>query len=174
MKPIAWIAGLAVAASITACAGRPAQVPVSAAPGTSGAALVGEWSGEYQSPQTGRGGSIVFHLDAGRDTAEGDVVMVPRGGAGPLRPAPAASTAQPGAMVGASQPTALTIRFVRLEGDRVTGQLAPYTDPECTCPVFTVFEGTVRGGRITGTFITRGEPGGTPATGTWRADRTAP
>ena len=40
-------------------------------------AAVGEWVGEYSSAETGRVGSIVFTLAAGRDTAAGDVMMVP-------------------------------------------------------------------------------------------------
>lgn len=170
MKTVAWMAGVAAALAAAACAGTPGRVPVSTAPGA-GPSLVGEWAGEYQSPAAGRGGSIVFHLDAGRDTALGDVVMVPRGSPGPLRRAPAQ---QPGAVVAAGQPTTLGIRFVRQEGDRMSGQLDPYTDPDCGCPVFTTFEGTVRGGRIEGTFTTRGQPGGTALTGTWHVDRRAP
>lgn len=170
MRTIAWMTGIAAALAAAACAGTPARVPVSAAPG-SPASLVGEWTGEYQSTASGRAGSIVFHLDAGRDTAEGDVVMVPRGSAGPLRRAVAG---QPGAVVTAGQPTTLTIRFVRQVGDQVSGQLDPYTDPDCNCPVFTTFTGTVRGERIEGTFTTRGSPGGAAVTGTWHVDRRAP
>ncbi|HET7232809.1 MAG TPA: hypothetical protein VFJ16_22555 [Longimicrobium sp.] len=170
MKRIAWMAGVVAALAAAACGGTPGRVPVSAAPGAA-PALVGEWAGEYQSPATGRGGSIVFHLDAGRDTAEGDVVMVPRGAPGPLR---RAIVGEPGAAVPARQPTTLTIRLVRVEGDRVSGQMDPYTDPECACALYTTFEGTVRGGRIEGTFTTRGEPGGAPVTGTWQVERRAP
>ena len=165
------MAGIAVLLTAAACAGTFARVPVSAAPGASNS-LAGRWAGEYHSPATGRSGSITFHLDAGRDTAEGDVVMVPRGAPGPLR---RANVGEPGAVVTAGQqPSTLTIRFVRVEGDRVSGQLDPYTDPDCNCTVNTVFAGTVRGGRIEGSFITRGGPGGNPVAGTWRVDRRAP
>lgn len=168
MKRVTWrMAGAAALLAAAACAGTPARVPVSAAPGAS-ATLAGEWAGEYRSPATGRSGSVVFRLDAGRDTALGDVVMVPRGAPGPVR---RANVADPGAVAAASQPSTLAIRFVRVEGDRVSGQLDPYTDPDCRCTVHTVFEGTVRGGRIEGSFTTRGGPGAAPVTGTWHVDR---
>jgi len=168
MRPIRWIA-IAAAAATAACApSPPAPVPVSAPEGTS--ALVGEWAGEYESPAVGRAGSIVFHLDAGRDTAQGDVVMVPRGSQEALRRAPA----EPGTLVHASTvPQVLTIRFVRVQGGRVTGVLDPYLDPDCGCRVFTAFEGTLAGDRLRGTFETRGSPAG-PVTGTWSVERRAP
>jgi hypothetical protein len=163
IRMLALAAGLAVAACSRA---EPALVPVS---GGGVGALAGEWEGSYASPQTGRGGSIVFRLTAGRDTAEGDVVMVPRGTAQPLQRAPDA----PGAASAAAHPIpeALAIRFVRAEGGRVSGQLEPYRDPDCACPVSTVFEGTVSGDRIEGTFTTRGSPAHGTATGTWRVRR---
>jgi len=39
--------------------------------------LSGEWEGTYSSEQTGRSGSIMFHLKAGTDSAWGDVLMIP-------------------------------------------------------------------------------------------------
>ena len=38
--------------------------------------LAGEWVGEYSGSQSGRSGSIIFRLAAGRDTAYGDVLMI--------------------------------------------------------------------------------------------------
>ena len=61
-----------------ACASNPSPpVPVT---GTRAdvSTLVGEWTGEYRSAESGRSGSILFKLDAGTDTARGDVVMVSR------------------------------------------------------------------------------------------------
>jgi len=169
MRSICGFALVAATAAAAACAPTPpSPVPVSAPAGT--AALAGEWTGEYESPAVGRAGSIVFKLAAGRDTAEGDVLMVPRGARAPLQRA----QPEPGAVVRASlAPQVLTIRFVRVEGDRVTGVLDPYLDPECGCRVFTAFEGTLVGDRLRGTFVTRGEPAG-PVTGTWSVERRAP
>jgi hypothetical protein len=169
MRTSYWIA-LAAAAAAACTPVPPALVPVSAGSGST-ATLVGEWAGEYESPALARGGSIVFHLDAGRDTAQGDVLMLPRGSGQALQRAP---EGEPGTVARASlAPQVLTIRFVRLDGDRVTGALAPYLDPACGCRVFTTFEGTLAGERLRGTFVTRGEPRG-PVTGTWSVRRRAP
>ena len=168
MRPNRWIALVAAVAAAACAPAPPSPVPVSAPEGA--AALAGEWTGEYESPALGRAGSIVFHLDAGRDTAQGDVVMVQRGSQGALQRAPA----EPGTVVRASMtPQVLTIRFVRVLGDRVTGMLDPYLDPDCGCTVYTAFEGTLAGDRLRGTFETRGSPAG-PATGTWSVHRRAP
>ena len=130
--------------------------------------LDGEWAGEYGSAATGRSGSIVFRLAAGADTARGDVVMIPRGAGSPLLRAPAEGSEAAGRP--AATPQTLTIRLVRVEGTRVDGVLDPYLDPECSCPVYTRFEGEVRGDRISGTFASRGA-GPSPVTGTWSVRR---
>jgi hypothetical protein len=168
MTALRWMAPAALALAALACAGDPSPVPVHAGP-AGAAALEGRWTGRYESPALGRGGSIVFTLVSGRDTAYGDVVMVPRGSRTPLVPAYPSEVAADVRAPGEAQ--VLGIRFVTVEGDRVTGVLAPYTDPECECTVFTTFEGTVRGDRIGGTFTTRGAPYRRPAVGSWRVDR---
>lgn len=164
---LGWIAAAAVAAGVAACASGAPAVPVTAGPeGT--ASLAGSWRGEYHSPETGRSGSIVFHLDAGRDTAEGDVVMIPRGAGGPVQRVlvPGEPVRTPG------QSQSLTIRFVRLEGNQVSGALDPYREPACNCTAYTTFTGTLSGNRISGAFITRARGG--PTSGTWTADRVGP
>ena len=99
---------------LSACALNPAPVPVS---GTTSdiEALVGQWSGEYRSVETGRSGSILFTLEAGTDTAHGDIVMVAR----------ELDMTYDDAMRVAMQRHAanqvLTIRFVRVNGTTVTG-----------------------------------------------------
>lgn len=159
-----WVPLLAVAA---ACG--PAMVPPVEVQGARDdvSALAGAWAGEYESPQAGRGGSIVFRLSADGDTAVGDVVMMPR--AGIVAVPPPEGDHSP---VRAAPPRELTIRFVRVDGGRVTGTLDPYADPDCGCAVTTTFEGTLRGDVIEGTFITRGPPPHGEATGTWRVQRT--
>ena len=57
---------------MVACAPNP--VPVLGTR-TDIAALTGEWVGTYTSGESGREGSIVFQLEAGADTAQGDVMM---------------------------------------------------------------------------------------------------
>lgn len=155
---------------LVACAANPSPVPVVAEPDAV-AALAGQWSGEYSSAATGRSGSIVFMLSAGRDTASGDVVMVPSGSEQPLVAAATPGvTGQAVATRAAAQ--GLTIRFVRLAGDSVSGMLDPYSAPDCSCVLTTTFTGQLHGDRIDGTFETRGDPrASTTQSGRWSVSR---
>lgn len=157
-----------------ACASKPTPITVT---GDSGdrASLAGKWAGEYNSPVTGRSGSIVFNLSRSGDAASGDVVMVPRDYGKALMPYSATTTAAATATTqaqGVSGPQVLTIKLVRVSGDTVSGVLDAYRDPRCDCPVVTTFTGTVRGDTIDGTFSTRGSQTAAPQTGTWRVKRT--
>ena len=80
-----WMTGALVAVAVAACGTRQAAVPVV---GRDVALLVGEWSGFYESAETGRSGSILFSLGAESDTARGDVVMIPAGSGTPFRGVP--------------------------------------------------------------------------------------
>lgn len=68
----------ALAALALACASKPTPITVT---GDSGdrASLAGKWAGEYNSPVTGRSGSIVFNLSPAGAAANADVVMILRG-----------------------------------------------------------------------------------------------
>jgi len=157
-----------------ACASKPTPITVA---GDSGdrASLAGKWTGEYNSPVTGRSGSIVFNLSRSGEAATGDVVMVPREYGKALVPYSATTTsaatasAQTQAVPG---PQVLTIKLVRVSGDTVSGVLDAYRDPQCDCPVVTTFIGTVNGDTIDGTFSTRGSQTAAPQNGTWRVKRT--
>lgn len=139
------LAGVLAAAAM-GCALNPAPVPVEGSR-MDVSALAGEWTGEYRSAETGRLGSIMFTLEAGRDTAFGDIVMVPReAGAVQHDAIPA------GAMPRAAQQV-LTIRFVRVVGSSVIGTIDPYPSPDCECQLVTTFRGELRGKRIDGTFL---------------------
>jgi hypothetical protein len=156
--------------ALTACAWKRTPVPVISDSGSS-ALLVGTWSGEYSSRETGRSGSITFEMASEKDTAYCDVVMVPKVHAFQTvaREQPAAQTMRPESLV---QP--LKIRFIRLGDGRVSGKLDPYLDPECNCQVNTTFEGTLNGANtIEGTFITSGTAVQT-SSGTWKVKRQAP
>jgi hypothetical protein len=158
--------GIVVAtALLAACASSPEPVPVTGAP-VEIYALAGQWSGTYTSPTLGRSGTIEFNLDAGRDTAFGDVTMVPRGWTRPLRPMddPVADARD------APAPRVLTIAFVRVEDGVVSGTMEPYRDPDCGCGVYTTFTGEVGGNEIEGTFLSR-HADGYRYTGTWRVER---
>lgn len=163
-------ATLALAASLSACGARQEAVPLVGAAGDL-EALVGEWVGEYSSVETGRSGRVTFTLAAQGDTAHGDVVMIPHGANQPLRPA---EPGDPNVVGARPMSEVLTIRFVRVEGDRVSGSLAPYRDPECGCPLYTTFEGSLTDDVIEGTFQTRHGQTNEVLRGRWKVVRAAP
>jgi hypothetical protein len=122
--------------------------------------LVGEWHGEYANPEAGRSGTIAFTLRAGESSASGRVVMIP-GKADSL--ASAAAMAR----------SVINIKFMRKEGNKVTGTLDPYRDPQCDCTVTTNFEGTFTDARtIEGSFTTVPSKTGANVTGgKWKVTR---
>jgi hypothetical protein len=107
--------------------------------------LTGEWSGTYESRETGREGSIWFSLSAGAE-AHGDVLMTPRGRG--------QSYGRPPSEFEPRGSTMLTIRFVMV-GDRVVeGTLDSYWDPDCGCKAWTSFTGKLTADAIAGEFVT--------------------
>lgn len=161
-----YLVGCIIASALTACAGNPQPIPV-VGDAASVANLAGKWEGTYSSSETGRSGSIVFDLSAGRDTAFGDVLMIPAGEREPVSRAPDPDQLEPMS----PRPRVLTVRFVQIGGDRVSGQLAPYQDPACGCTVTTTFEGRVEGDVIEGSYLTRHEHGAGVQRGTWKVER---
>jgi hypothetical protein len=158
--------GLALAS--IACAVNPPPVPVTGA-ASEVSALAGEWLGEYQSVETGRSGSIWFKLEAGRDTAFGDVLMVPTGAAA-MHHTP--TGAEAATQMRHSQN--LSIHFVRVSGERVMGTIDLYPSPDCECVLLTRFEGVLQGDRITGSFLTQHSGHEiAPQKGTWWVKRKA-
>lgn len=149
--------------------GKPqAPVPVVGAPADI-STLAGDWTGEYSSAESGRRGSILFHLIAGTDTARGDVVMSPMWiGRPPASDAPRAG----GAEVPSTQ--VLQIRFVQVAGGQVSGQLAPYTDPACGCTLRTSFTGRLRADTLEGTYTSLHQQTGDRQAGRWRVVRDHP
>jgi hypothetical protein len=162
---------VALAGLSLACASKPTPITVTGDVGDR-ASLAGKWSGDYNSPATGRNGSIVFNLSRSGDAANGDVVMIPAGHGKALVPYGNVTSIAGGGMQTASSSQVLTIKLVRVSGDTVSGVLDAYRDPECDCPVVTTFIGTVKGDTIDGTFSTRGSQTNTPQTGNWRVRRT--
>lgn len=155
----------AVLLLLAACAANPTPVPMV---GTTRdvSILAGEWVGEYRSVETGRMGSISFTLQAGRDTAYGDVLMVPKQAQG----ADVASD-NPG-VPGCTAPQVLTIRFVRVQGTQLSGTMDPYRCPDCGCLLHTIFRGELKGDRIEGDFVTvHSQQDVPPQRGTWWATR---
>jgi hypothetical protein len=127
--------------------------------------LVGEWSGEYTSTVAHRSGTIWFKLDAARDTAYGDVLMIPR--------EPTTTMTYPTAPdEWKDRSRVLTIKFVRVEGQLVTGAIDPYESPDDGALLLTVFRGTVKGDRVEGEFmILDASQDRQPQQGTWWAKR---
>ena len=162
---LSFAASLALLVLLPGCSSTPAPVPVEGAHADL-SALAGRWEGEYQSPATGRLGSIVFDLTAGEDHAHGDVLMIPRGSTTPY-----SRTPRTGGEPVSPGPTSqlLTIRFVKAEAGKVSGTLDPYWDPSCPCEVTTTFVGEVRGDEISGTFSSTRNAG--RVFGTWKVTR---
>lgn len=153
-------------ALVAGCSPIVSRTPVRGAP-QSVARLAGTWEGEYSSDESGRSGTIVFRLRAGADTAEGDVVMGPRGES--RASAPETGAVMPHAL---GSPQLLTIKFVAVSGDVVSGVLDPYRDPACGCTLTTTFRGTLRGDAIEGTFVSEGTGiHHVPQSGRWRVTR---
>ena len=126
--------------------------------------LIGQWSGEYANPETGRSGTVDFTLRAGESAAFGEVMMVPT--------AASSGSATTAGAAGKSR-TPLRISFIRKEGGGVVGTLDPYIDPECNCRVKTTFQGKFSdSATIEGTFATEALNGGrSPTGGNWRVKR---
>ena len=160
-----------VAAALSAgCAPVIMKTPVSGSPPAI-SRLVGDWNGDYSSVESGRRGLISFRLRAGADTAEGDVIMQSHPDADPS--APNASPASWDAVRATDD--VLSIRFVFVTDDEVSGVLNPYRDPDCGCTLTTTFRGTLRGNVMEGTFHTEGSGiSHMPADGRWRVKRAAP
>lgn len=155
--------------SVVGCTGSPEPVPVVAEP-MDLATLQGEWRGEYRAPTVRRSGSILFRLEAGSDTAFGDVVMIPADADRPLGP----PDLEVGPEGDPSRAQVLRIAFVRVESGTVSGTLEPYRDPECGCAVSTTFTGRLEGDEITGTFVAVRGAGGGRFSGSWRVRRVSP
>lgn len=134
------------------------------------APLVGKWTGEFNSQETGRSGDVSFVLRAGEVSAFGRIEMMAR------EPEPVAVSAGRPMVNGRLTAPArqlLTIHFVRKEGNQVIGLLDPYTDPACACKVMTTFQGTFVDGRtIEGTYSTvSSELAHAPARGQWKVTK---
>jgi hypothetical protein len=163
------VALLAAALTAAACAPVINKTPVT---GTTPAIsrLVGEWQGDYSGTESGRRGLIAFRLRAGADTAEGDIIMQRQPDYDPSAPnAPIHWDA-----MRATQQQ-LSIRFVFVSDDEVSGVLNPYRDPDCGCTLTTTFRGRIRGDVIEGTFHSEGSGiSHLPQDGRWRVQRYTP
>jgi hypothetical protein len=157
---------LVVLSALAACASRPTSIPILATP-MQVSALAGVWDGRYDTDEYGgRDGFIHFELTAGRDSANGYVIMMYRAPRDRVSRGGRIDAAPP--MIETEQ---LTVKFVLAEGHEVVGELDPYTDPRCGCRLETTFRGELRGNEIKGTFVTRHLDSGSTVRGTWAATR---
>ena len=162
-----------VALAAASCSSNPPnpapEVPVEAATKKDLSNLVGKWTGDYSSKDTGRTGSIVFELKSGGKTmAQGDVLMWPKGSKA-LAPSEARALPEDQLKL---MPQILNINFVESQGGLLTGTMDPYTDPDCQCQVRTTFGGTIDGDVIVGEFTTeRWDQSGKKARGVWKVTR---
>lgn len=162
------IAALAMTTALAACRYQPQAVPLQAGAADI-AALAGRWEGEYLGRETGRSGSIIFMIEAGKDTASGDVLMgTEQENRGPRITAADVATGEHARH--ASAPELLRVSLVRIRSGLVEGLLEPYIAPDCHCTVTTTFHGAVTGTVIRGDFLTTG-PYGLRQTGTWSVTR---
>lgn len=128
--------------------------------------LAGEWEGSFQSPQTGRSGTILFHFGAGSDSASGTVLMTP------FRDSNPSAVVDVGTSRAMSR--ALRITYVWCGGSEVTGRLDPYDDPRTGERIYTMFEGKMTGDTLTGSFSTLYPDRGRLLEGTWSVRRRVP
>lgn len=129
-------------------------------------ALAGQWTGEFHNERTGQHGTIGFSLEAGRDTAYAQVILVGSvQGLGCSDPVTTAT--QP---AGAREFT-LRLGRVSTSGGSVGGWLVPYPDPIAGCLVDTWFEGFMRGDVLEGMYFSHLADGSPIRLGTWRVTR---
>ena len=151
-----WLVGIVAAAG---CHATVSPVPVQ---GTI-EQLVGEWAGDYFNTTNGRRGTILFRLEAGKDTAQGDVLLTPD----------AANVAPPKV----DEPwwktslQVLQISFVRCDVDEVSGWMKPYPDPESGELTYTEFTGSLRGDTLRGRYEGFVKTTGKRTGGTWTVVR---
>jgi hypothetical protein len=168
MRPTTRLATLAALVVATGCASvAPIPIPM-VGTRTDIDALAGEWRGSYNSAETGRGGTINFTLAAGRDTAFGEVIMIPNRYNVALEPVEM-RVGEP-----RNRPQLLTITFVRAGGRTVRGTLDQYIDPDCGCPMRTSFTGAFTGeNTLEGTFESQTSHSTALLRGEWSANRVA-
>jgi len=147
---------------LTACTYRPSSFPVYGA-ADDRSPLTGDWSGEFESAHPGWNGSISIQLEPGRDSARGDVSLVP------LYVGRETGYREYRLDTPGSGGAALRVRYVRARAPIVEGELEPFHDRDCDCMVTTMFRGIVRGDSITGHYVSRGR--WTTRQGAWRMNR---
>lgn len=163
LKPLRTLLGAVVLAG---CAYNPPPIPVIAPEKQDLMSLEGDWMGEFEALSDERAGTIAFKLGAGRDTAYGEVVMIPRNHAAQRMASDIPGTTRPGAMP--VLPVGLAVSFVRVRRGYLAGELEPYVDPDIGCLVRTTFTGSFRdAATLAGEYLTQDENGYVLHRGKW-------
>ncbi|HEY0673597.1 MAG TPA: hypothetical protein VGD27_15065 [Longimicrobiales bacterium] len=138
---------LLMVAACTACSSAPRWFDVIAPP-PERAAFAGDWTGWYEVQGSRSGGSISLKFYADSTRASGEVVPVREAAHGYFERG-RTSRGPTGDTVHAH---VFTIRFIRLRGAELHGELESERDPLCACMRRLSFNGTRSGDRILGTF----------------------
>lgn len=162
LNPHGAALGLLMMLGLSACAPSRSLVPILAEPHEL-RRLVGTWSGKYMSA-SGGSGTITFMLAANTDSAIGEVVMLDDRQQRPFVPTPYPLTEEDHL----THKQILPIRFIRLAGNRLSGELAAYVDAVSGCTITTTFEGYLARDEIIGTFLSRYIGGLETHRGTWQ------
>ena len=153
---------IALTASLLAgCNATPMPVPVEGSIDL----LVGEWAGDFSNSETGRRGSIFFDLKAGRDTASGEVLLIPD------QTQNIATAPEWKDDAWKTSTHVLQISFVRCTDGEVDGWIKPYPDPDSGELTHTEFTGLIVRDTLRGRFVAVGEGTGKRRSGTWTAVR---
>ena len=161
---IVWLAALA------ACSYGQPPIRVYGSP-TDLERLAGQWSGEYRGdPDHPRRGSIAFTLKSGTHEAVGDVLMTPQG-ASPYERYYGDDEGRRGTDARTAPVQVLGIRFVDVDGGRVSGRLDNFWDPDHRTSAYSIFTGRLADDVLEGRFTTIYSNGDQTSTGSWKVRR---
>ena len=159
-----------VLAAAVGCASMGPTVQVYGSPGDL-ERLSGEWSGDYVAKgDYRRQGSISFRLSAAGSHAYGDVLMTADGSNQPYGRYYGEDSFRRG-QEQTPRDSLLTIRFVRVDGDTVSGILDNYWDPDRRTMASSVFQGVLKDDVIEGTFRTQYASRESESGGRWKVTR---
>ncbi len=164
-----WFAAVALAVMAMGCAASaPPPIDVVGAPGDL-RQLAGSWRGTFQNPQLRREGQIEFNMSATSDSATGDVTMYLESPSHPVWSRPSGGMGDAGGTPSGWR----RIRFVRVEGGSVSGQMEEVYEPSCSCYVTATVLGRLRGSVIEGSYTSRSQDRSWQSSGSWRVERVA-
>jgi hypothetical protein len=136
--------------------------------------LAGKWEGEYTSSITQRSGAVIFDLTKtssghalGRITKTEYVTSTTKEKRGATHKSIGPKHKTVPVTKTSKQETPLSIDFMGLEGDKISGEVTPHYDPKFNATVFTTYEATLKDNRMEGTFTTRIGQNGNSYTGSW-------